>query len=127
MTPTHQVSSCSSLISRLNPGVSLPGSGCLHATKEHRKRIMKTGQIFHTFTAKDGREVILRTPKWEDIDDLLALINSLIDEEADIWMRKPVLTSVTILPWKRFNAGTSHIFLTIPPAGSTGLVVRPRY
>ena len=51
---------------------------------------MKTGQIFQTFTAKDGRDVILRTPKWEDIDDLLALINSLIDEEADIWMREPV-------------------------------------
>jgi hypothetical protein len=45
---------------------------------EYWERIMKTGQIIHTFTAKDGREVILRTPKWEDIDDLLELINSLI-------------------------------------------------
>jgi RimJ/RimL family protein N-acetyltransferase len=51
---------------------------------------MQTGQIIHTFTAKDGQEVILRTPKWEDIDDLLVLINSLIDEKADIWMREAV-------------------------------------
>jgi RimJ/RimL family protein N-acetyltransferase len=51
---------------------------------------MQTGQIIHTFTAKDGRDVILRTPKWEDIDDLLLLINSLIDENADIWMREQV-------------------------------------
>ena len=51
---------------------------------------MQTGQIIHTFTAKDGRDVILRTPKWEDIDNLLELINSLIDENADIWMREPV-------------------------------------
>ena len=51
---------------------------------------MQTGQLIHSFTAKDGQDVILRTPKWEDIDDLLILINSLIDEEADIWMREPV-------------------------------------
>ena len=51
---------------------------------------MQTGQLIHSFTAKDGQDVILRKPKWEDIDDLLILVNSLIDEEADIWMRKPV-------------------------------------
>jgi RimJ/RimL family protein N-acetyltransferase len=36
------------------------------------------------FTAKDGREVTLRTPKWEDLDDMLDFINSLVDEEAPI-------------------------------------------
>ena len=45
---------------------------------------MKTGKILHRFTAKDGREVILRTPRWEDLDDLIELINSLIEEGADI-------------------------------------------
>ena len=45
---------------------------------------MKTGEIIRCFTAKDGREVILRTPRWEDLDDLLELINSLIEEGADI-------------------------------------------
>ena len=45
---------------------------------------MKTGEIIKTFTAKDGRKVILRTPKWEDLDDFLEAINSLVDEGADI-------------------------------------------
>ena len=51
---------------------------------------MEPGQILHQFTARDGQKVILRTPKWEDLDDCLTLINSLIDEDADIWMTEPV-------------------------------------
>lgn len=45
---------------------------------------MKCGKIIRSFSAKDGREVVLRTPKWEDIDDCLELINSLVDEKANI-------------------------------------------
>jgi RimJ/RimL family protein N-acetyltransferase len=45
---------------------------------------MKSGEILHRFTAKDGREVILRTPRWEDLDDLMEYINSLVDEGAEI-------------------------------------------
>lgn len=45
---------------------------------------MKSGQILHQFTAQDGRKVILRTPKWEDLDDLLEVINSLVEEGAEI-------------------------------------------
>lgn len=37
-----------------------------------------------TFFAKDGREVVLRSLQWEDLDDLLEFINSLVDEGADI-------------------------------------------
>lgn len=37
-----------------------------------------------TFTAKDGRKVVLRSLRWEDLDDLLEFINSLVDEGADI-------------------------------------------
>lgn len=51
---------------------------------------MQTGQIIHTFTAKDGREVILRSLKWEDLDDCLTLINALIDEQADITLSDPI-------------------------------------
>ena len=51
---------------------------------------MQTGQILHRFTANDGQEVILRTLKWEDIDDLNKIINALIDEGADIPFVKPV-------------------------------------
>lgn len=45
---------------------------------------MKTGKTIRSFIAKDSREVVLRTPKWEDLDDFLELINSLVDEKAEI-------------------------------------------
>lgn len=45
---------------------------------------MKAGRTIRTFSVKDGREVDLRTPTWNDLDDLLALINSLVEERADI-------------------------------------------
>jgi RimJ/RimL family protein N-acetyltransferase len=45
---------------------------------------VKAGTVIRTFSLKDGRWVILRTPKWEDLDDLLEMINSLVDEKADI-------------------------------------------
>jgi len=51
---------------------------------------MKTGEIINIFDAKDGRKVILRTPTWEDLDDLLDLINSVIEEGADITMNEKV-------------------------------------
>ena len=36
------------------------------------------------FKAKDGRNVVLRSVKWEDLDDLIEFIDSLADEGADI-------------------------------------------
>ncbi|MEM3873827.1 MAG: GNAT family N-acetyltransferase [Candidatus Bathyarchaeia archaeon] len=45
---------------------------------------MKTGEVIREFVAKDGRKVILRTLKWEDLDDLLDFINSLVEEGANI-------------------------------------------
>ena len=45
---------------------------------------MRSGKIVRSFFAKDGRKVVLRTPKWEDLDDFLELINSLVEERADI-------------------------------------------
>jgi L-amino acid N-acyltransferase YncA len=45
---------------------------------------MKSGKIVRSFFAKDGRKVVLRTPKWEDLDDFLEIINSLVEERADI-------------------------------------------
>ena len=45
---------------------------------------MKTGKILKRFNSEDGRNVVLRTPKWEDLDDFLELINSLVEEKADI-------------------------------------------
>lgn len=51
---------------------------------------MKTGKILKSFMAKDGKKIILRTPKWEDLDHFLELINSLVDEKADIYVTEKV-------------------------------------
>jgi RimJ/RimL family protein N-acetyltransferase len=51
---------------------------------------MKTGEVVKTFNAKDGRKVILRTPKWEDLDDFMEFINSLVEEGADITVDQKV-------------------------------------
>ena len=45
---------------------------------------MKTSEIIQCFIANDGRKVILRTPKWEDLDNFVELVNSLVDEGADV-------------------------------------------
>jgi len=37
-----------------------------------------------TFVAKDGRKVTLRSLRWEDLDDCIEFINSLVDEGSDI-------------------------------------------
>lgn len=51
---------------------------------------MNIGKILHSFTAKDGREVFLRTPRWEDLDDFIEFINSLVEEGADITFNQKV-------------------------------------
>ncbi|MFQ5836943.1 MAG: GNAT family N-acetyltransferase [Candidatus Bathyarchaeia archaeon] len=43
-----------------------------------------------TFIAKDGRKVVLRPPKWEDLEGLMDYINSLVDEKVEITLTKKV-------------------------------------
>lgn len=38
----------------------------------------------HRFISKDGKEVVLRTPIWEDINGLMEITNSIVDEGIDI-------------------------------------------
>jgi len=47
---------------------------------------LKAGKILKGFNVKDGRKVVLRTPRLRDLDDLLELINSLVDEKAEIYI-----------------------------------------
>ena len=49
---------------------------------------MKEGTIYRSFTARDGRKVTLRAPRWGDLDDMLHFINSLVDEKAMILMNE---------------------------------------
>ena len=51
---------------------------------------MLKAKILREFVAKDGRKVVLRKPRWEDLDDLLDFINSLVEEGADILRETPV-------------------------------------
>ena len=43
---------------------------------------MKSGKLIRRFSLADKREAILRASKWEDLDDYLELINSLVEEVA---------------------------------------------
>jgi len=45
---------------------------------------MQLGRILEEFYTRDGQKVIFRTPKYEDLVDILELINSLIDEKTGI-------------------------------------------
>ena len=45
---------------------------------------LKEGTFIRSFTARDGREVTLRAPRWSDLDDMLEFINSLVEEGAEI-------------------------------------------
>jgi len=47
-------------------------------------------KIYGEFQLRDRRRLILRSPRWEDLDDFLELINSLVEEEADIIINKKV-------------------------------------
>lgn len=59
---------------------------------------MKAGQVVHRFCANDRRNVVLRTPKWEDLDDLFEMINSLVVEKADI-VRSEEVSRVEEIDW----------------------------
>ena len=45
---------------------------------------MKTGKFYREFVTHSGLSVTLRSPRWEDVDDLLELRIQLIEEEAMI-------------------------------------------
>ena len=51
-----------------------------------------------TFKAKDGREVVLRSIRWEDLDDCIEFINSLVEEGADI-LRDTMVTREEEADW----------------------------
>lgn len=43
-----------------------------------------SGKIVKTFKSKKGNDIVIRCPKWEDLDELLSFINSLIEEDTFI-------------------------------------------
>lgn len=51
---------------------------------------MKEGTFIRSFNLKDNREVILRAPRWSDLDEMLAFVNSLVEEGAEIGTNKKI-------------------------------------
>jgi ribosomal protein S18 acetylase RimI-like enzyme len=49
---------------------------------------MKSGIMLKAVKLRDEREAVIRTPTWEDLDDFLAFIHVLIDEDGDITTSK---------------------------------------
>ena len=47
---------------------------------------MTPGQIIKTFKSKKGNDVIIRYPKWEDLDEATTLANELVKEEAHLML-----------------------------------------
>lgn len=41
---------------------------------------MRAGRVYRTFKSKNGRKVVLRALRWEDLDDCVRFINSLVEE-----------------------------------------------
>jgi len=48
------------------------------------------GTVYDEFKINDGRKVILRPAKWEDLDDFLEFINALVEEGAYIGKNRKV-------------------------------------
>lgn len=42
---------------------------------------MRPGKIIKTFKSKKGNEVVIRYPKWEDLDTVTEFVNDLIEED----------------------------------------------
>ncbi|MBO3832463.1 MAG: GNAT family N-acetyltransferase [Candidatus Brockarchaeota archaeon] len=47
-------------------------------------------KIFGEFQLSDGRRLVLRSPRWEDLDELMSFINSLVEEGTNITVNRKV-------------------------------------
>lgn len=46
--------------------------------------LLRPGKVYQELTLKDGRNVVLRAPRWDDLDDFVAFINELVEEGTEI-------------------------------------------
>ena len=60
--------------------------------------------MFSRFVAKNGKEVVLRTPRWEDLDDLHELSDSLVNERAEFLQNEKMARREEI-DWLRHRLG----------------------
>lgn len=52
------------------------------------------GKIIHTFRSKRGDEIIIRYPKWEDLDELLRHVNQLSYEDTYVTLSGETITQI---------------------------------
>lgn len=53
---------------------------------------MQPGKIIKTFKSKKGNTVVIRYPKWEDLDDLLTFANDLSKEDTFVLLSGETIT-----------------------------------
>jgi RimJ/RimL family protein N-acetyltransferase len=46
--------------------------------------LLRPGKVYQELTLKDGRNVVLRAPRWDDLDDFVTFINELVEERTEI-------------------------------------------
>ncbi len=51
---------------------------------------MTPGRIIKTFTSKRGNPVVIRYPKWEDLDAMTTFANELVDEDTFVALNKHI-------------------------------------
>ena len=83
---------------------------------------MKSGKVIKTFKTKNGLRVISRTPRREDLEDLLEFINSLVDEKADIARTEKVGIAIKD-GFRDIGTGTEMMSILIEQAKKIGLTV----
>lgn len=44
------------------------------------RTLLKSGQLFKEFKARNGKHVVLRAPKWEDLDNTIEYARGLLEE-----------------------------------------------
>ena len=52
---------------------------------------MKLGTVIREFKSKKGNNVIIRTPMWEDLDDILTFANALSKEDTFVLLNGETL------------------------------------
>jgi RimJ/RimL family protein N-acetyltransferase len=80
---------------------------------------VQLGRVFQKFYVRDRQEVVLRTPRLEDLGDLMKLINSLVEEKAEITRTEKVTREEEAewLPKMLANLEKNELFFLVAEAG----------
>lgn len=63
------------------------------------RKNMELGKVYKRFKSKKGNEVILRTPKWEDLDQCLEFVNKISAEDTFVSFSGEKITREEEIDW----------------------------